>query len=204
MIPRIIHQCWFGDKSAPFENMATWQKLNPSFEYKLWRDWDMPLLLSNLDKWQQINTWNGKSDVARFEMLERFGGIYIDADTVALRPLTDDLLDNEFFAVYESETVRPGLVASGIMGAELGNTLIKKLVAGITFMRDMNEHPAWLQVGPGYLTQTIKGYVGKVKIYPSAYFLPQHYTGALAKADREPYCSHSWGTTTQSYEQVAA
>lgn len=199
MIPKIIHQCWFGPKPMPAKNMATWPKLNPGWDYKLWRDQDMPQLLRNYSRWQQIDTWNGKSDVARFEMLERFGGIYIDADTIALRPLTDDLLQNEFFACYESETERPGLVASGIMGAKQGNPLIELLVTGISVMSNMNAQPAWMQVGPGYLTRILSAYRGQVKIYPSAYFLPTHYTGKKSQSDIEPYCSHSWGTTTGEY-----
>jgi mannosyltransferase OCH1-like enzyme len=183
---------------------SSWQRLNPSFEYKLWRDWDMKYLLRNYSQWKAINTWNGKSDVARFEMLERFGGIYIDADTVALRPLTDDLLENDFFACYESETERPGLVASGIMGAIPGHLLMSLCIGAIAGMEDINSKPAWDQVGPGLLTRKLQGFHSQFKIYPSRYFLPTHYTGKQAQVDFQPYCSHSWGTTTGQYDKVTA
>jgi len=44
--------------------------------------------------------FDGAADVARVEILHRFGGIYVDADAEAVRPLDGaDWLDARFFAV---------------------------------------------------------------------------------------------------------
>ena len=40
-----------------------------------------------------------KADILRYELLYRFGGLYIDADIICLKPLNDLLLDNLFLKV---------------------------------------------------------------------------------------------------------
>jgi hypothetical protein len=63
---------------------------------------------------------NGVADMMRWEILHAAGGIVVDADSIALRPLDDHLLDCEAFACWENEIVRPGLIAAGYFGAEPG------------------------------------------------------------------------------------
>lgn len=41
---------------------------------------------------------NGVADMMRWEILQAHGGIVVDADSIALRPLDDHLLDCEAFA----------------------------------------------------------------------------------------------------------
>ena len=46
-IPKIIHQIWIGDKSKqPVELMKTWETMNPTWEYKLWTEENIPELFN--------------------------------------------------------------------------------------------------------------------------------------------------------------
>ena len=90
-VPKIIHQIWFGDPSRLDKaRIAQWKMYAELFDYKyfLWseindlavksfmepRNYD---LLIELRK--RGNYWSA-SDVLRYELMKRFGGVYVDVD----------------------------------------------------------------------------------------------------------------------------
>jgi mannosyltransferase OCH1-like enzyme len=91
-IPKIVHQIWFGKplnkKSLRYNLMKNLEKtaLENGYEYKCWTDKD--LLFENFPlTWEfiQLSIQYGKSrlaqvaDLARLEILHRFGGVYMDS-----------------------------------------------------------------------------------------------------------------------------
>ena len=116
-IPKKIHQIWLGsplpDKYAEFAE--TWKAKHPTWEYKLWTDSD----ISNLDikrrkVYESADNYGAKSDIARYEILKQFGGLYVDTDFECLRSF-DDLLYLDFFTGvgYDKEVqLYNGLIAS--------------------------------------------------------------------------------------------
>lgn len=89
-IPKIIHQIWIGDKAEPpMQWIETWSKdfveQNPGYIHVLWRDEDLKGIdMQNRDLYDAEPTLPGKADIARYEILRRYGGIYVDADIVWL------------------------------------------------------------------------------------------------------------------------
>jgi mannosyltransferase OCH1-like enzyme len=73
----------------------------------------------------------GVADMMRWEILERYGGFAVDADSVCVRPLADWLFEPEIFACWENEIARPGLIANGYVYSHPGNRLIRQLVNDI-------------------------------------------------------------------------
>lgn len=126
-IPKIIHYCWFGKTPIPVENqkwMDTWKKYCPDFEIVEWNE-------SNFDITQneyvmqayQSGKWAFVSDFARVDVIERFGGVYLDTDVELVRNI-DELLKNDAFCGFESEDY----VAFGLgFGAVKHHSIIKKL-----------------------------------------------------------------------------
>ena len=84
-IPKIIHQIWLGPHKPPF-SMDSWKNKYcsrfPDWKYKLWTEYEIrrQLDLINLSYYQKDPRWDAKSDIARYEILYRFGGMYIDSD----------------------------------------------------------------------------------------------------------------------------
>ena len=82
-IPKIIHHIWLG---SPFPEKykilrETWKKHHPDWEFVLWTDEDIEAFgLFNKDLYDQSDNYGAKSDIARYEILYRFGGLYIDTD----------------------------------------------------------------------------------------------------------------------------
>jgi mannosyltransferase OCH1-like enzyme len=77
-IPQIIHQIWLG---SPIPELyagweQTWQKLNPGWDYRLWNEREIDAFgLVNRRAYDESTSYGVKSDLARYEILERLGGI---------------------------------------------------------------------------------------------------------------------------------
>jgi hypothetical protein len=85
MIPKIIHQLWLGPRPLPTYT-ESWKlcAFKNDWEYRLWRDKDIDELEL---KWRACYDaaplFQIKSDIARIEILSRFGGFYFDCDFVS-------------------------------------------------------------------------------------------------------------------------
>lgn len=97
-IPRIIHQTW-KDRTIPPAWEAyhrSWRRHHPAWELRLWTDHDLRELIRRDYAWF-LPIYDGyphpiqRVDAARYFMLHRYGGLYVDLDFECLRPL-DDLL----------------------------------------------------------------------------------------------------------------
>ena len=86
MIPKIIHQIWLGDQSQrPINLMKTWEDMNPGWVYKLWTDDNLPKLICQ-EQFDKMKGLHGKADILRYELLYKYGGFYIDADSECVLP----------------------------------------------------------------------------------------------------------------------
>ena len=92
-IPHKIHQIWIGSElPEKYKNWcASWKKLNPSWEYKLWNENDILNILSGTIRQVFLESKNpgAKSDIARYAILEKEGGIYYDTDFECIKPLEE-------------------------------------------------------------------------------------------------------------------
>ncbi len=212
MIPKIIHTIWIGDKKRP-EPSKLWADLNPDYEHMHWDEAKLNVDLSGSLDNEYVNMYlsredkkysdkyNGAVNILRLLVLQKYGGIYFDADCIPYRPLTDDLLDNEFFSVHENELYCPGTIANGIIGSVPNHDLINTMVYRLSEC-PIQTNRSWIATGPMYLTRSLKGYTGQHTLYPSYYFLPTHWSGKKVDSKGfESYCGHSWGTTHNAYKK---
>ena len=107
LIPPILHYCWFGRGDMPElakKCMDSWRHYCPEFELKLWNE-DNYDVTKNAYMWAayQAGKWAYVSDYARVDVVNEYGGIYLDTDVELLQPL-DALRREQAFAGYESET----------------------------------------------------------------------------------------------------
>ena len=180
--------------------MNSWIEKHPGWEYKLWTEENLPKLI-NYKHFVATYKPSGKANIVRYELLYKYGGVYVDADARCLNALEEIFLENESFAGWENEQKRPGLVNNCFMGATKGNRLIKKLVDGISQLdadklSDPNLSPTWIATGPQFLTNTIKENPDyQMTIYPSHFFSPQHFTGEKYTGTGKIYAEHVWGST---------
>lgn len=227
-IPKILHQLWIGDASkAPRAWMQTWETHhNPLYNgwtYKFWNEARLQQEGITFRCQRQIDAIaeiNGKADIIRWELLERFGGVFVDADSVCLRPLDPDLLlDSDAvrrqggFAAYENENIRQGLVATGTMGFIPGHPLVRAIVDRIAsgaLDHDIATTRAWFSVGPGLLTRMLSesessptASYNHIHIFPSYYFLPTHFMGPAYMGHGVVFAYQEWSTAKSNYGDPA-
>lgn len=135
MIPKIIHQIWLSDVTTmpevQKEYCTSWQKHNPTFEYKLWDDsiWDV---FGGRAFWNQKLKLQGVhpgvlTDVLRALVIDKFGGIYADTDTICHQSV-DCLLNTDILLAYDYH----GIVMGGFFGGSSNNLLTTTIVANFS------------------------------------------------------------------------
>jgi inositol phosphorylceramide mannosyltransferase catalytic subunit len=128
-IPKKIHWIWLGSPlPEKYKKIhATWRQKHPGWEFKLWTDNDIAgLNLKNKEQFDKAINWGEKSDILRYEILERFGGLYIDVDFECLQSF--DWLHTicDFYAGIAYDK-RP-LLYNGLIGATPNHPIINACV----------------------------------------------------------------------------
>jgi len=208
-IPKIIHQIWIGPKPKPTKFMDTWKEKNPDFEYICWSEEEIEkrqFVFKCQEKIDEIEEINGKADILRWEILYKYGGVFLDADSICIEPIDDELLNKKCFAGWEQEEVREGLIATGTIGFPPEHPLVKAAISWI-LNNEVSQKKAglmaWQSVGPGLLTRMYNtGLFKDLHIFPSYAFLPIHLTGREYKGHGKVYAFQAWGSTKQSYEKM--
>ncbi|MBT0667900.1 mannosyltransferase [Novosphingobium profundi] len=207
MIPKSFHFIWVGDESRRPDNcIATWREAHPDWAFRLWGNAELEaggwINQRHIDAMRR-REWNGVADMLRWEILHAHGGVVFDADSVCTRPLDDELLDCPAFACWESEIARPGLIAAGYFGCQQGNPFVKGIIEAIAAETTVVGDMAWKTVGPLRLTQCYRdfGYT-PLRIYPSHYFIPRHFTGVTYQGNDPVYAHQLWGTTGRRYDDL--
>jgi GT2 family glycosyltransferase len=208
-IPKIIHQLWIGTKPAPITLMNTWKDKHPEFEYIFWNEEEIAkrkFVFKCQEKIDGIEEINGKADIMRWEILCKFGGVFLDADSICIEPIDEELMSKKCFAGWEQEQARPGLIATGTMGFPPKHPLLKRAIKWILNNEVTQEKAklmAWQSVGPGLLSRMYDtGEFNDLHIFPSYTFLPIHLTGVEYKGHGKIYAFQAWGSTKQSYDNM--
>jgi inositol phosphorylceramide mannosyltransferase catalytic subunit len=186
-IPKIIHQVWIGSKKVPWKWINSFKedfiKKHPEWKYYLWTDKEVAKLnLVNKTHYDNEKGYNGKADILRYELLYKFGGIYIDADSYWLGLDLGDLIKQTnytgFFAAIENKEKCNKCLANGVMGSSVNNPIAKYLVDIMnkqynTHIRDYAVVGPWLTVGPYYIDQIL--YKFNITVFPDYYFYPIYW-----------------------------
>ncbi|EDV0264103.1 hypothetical protein YM80_004813 [Salmonella enterica subsp. salamae] len=201
LIPKIIHIIWIGDETKrPDTFINTWKYYNPDWEIMIWGNKQL-----KQNKWfnqDHINErFNAKeytsvSDMMRYEILFKHGGFFVDADTVCTAPLESWLFDSQICMSMENEITRPGLIANCYIAAEPRSVLMAEIMMAIKEVPNIWSEPAWIVTGPKLLTDTVHRLkYTNLTLWPSHYFIPEHFTGENYLGNGHMFAKHIWGTT---------
>ena len=139
MIPQILHRIWWGSPMpAEFAaNGDAWRRLNPAWTLTDWTSLDAFGPLANqalYDAAPARDPHRYRADVARLEILHRYGGVYVDCDMEPLRPIAA-ILAGRSCVVAESPNVGPHgvrLMSNAFMAAEPGHPFLAAAIAGLS------------------------------------------------------------------------
>ncbi len=175
-IPKKIHQVWIGPKKIPEKYLhwgKTWIKKNPQWEYKLWTDKDIKnLSMHNKSLFYSTNNVGFKSDLARYEILYKYGGIYIDTDFECLEEIPDNLRNFDFVSSTGFDFTP--VILNGFIMASPKNYIIKKIIYDIESPYNSKEPMDVINSsGPNRLTSLyFRHYCKNSIILPSNYCYP--------------------------------
>lgn len=198
MIPKKLHFIWIGDESKiPFKCINTWVDKNKGYTVKLWGNDALRQTWINDKQLREMlakKDYAGASDVMRYEILYKEGGIYLDADSYCVKPLEDWLLDCEAFACWEQEIVRNNLVANTYIGGVEGASVWQKCIEEISTKDCTEQKLAWMITGPMLVTDVFFKAQANLTVYPSHFFMPEHHTGYKSKVTGHHFAGHLWGS----------
>jgi mannosyltransferase OCH1-like enzyme len=180
-IPKILHQIWIG-KEMPERNRvmcSSWTRLNPEFEYRLWDDGAIRGLgdFEARGAYDRARSLGTKSDIARYEILRRFGGIYVDTDFECVKPIAE-LADACELIVGNLYSEMPQITNS-LIGVRPGHWLMSLLCARTANAKSSTEPMEVLEsTGPFLITRSIIENFQSLGdydiVFPSSYFYPLH------------------------------
>lgn len=203
-IPRTIHQIWVGPLQPP-RYIKTWQNID-GWDHKLWDEAAIAGLNMKNQKlynfYMDQKIYYGAADVARLEILEQYGGVYIDADTVRIKQWGDQwFLETEFFAVQANTAPQTHYrVANGIMGCVPGAALITEYIKRMGQAKEVL--PCWSTIGGTMLTELVLDMVAdpNIAILPSYTFYPRNSRGLRSEGYENAIARHVWGSTKGLYQ----
>lgn len=106
MIPKIIHYCWFGKnpKNEIIEKcINSWKKYCGDWQIIEWNEDNYDISkIPYVEEAYESKKWAFVADVVRLEVVNKYGGIYLDTDVELLENI-DFLLKNEAFYFFESD-----------------------------------------------------------------------------------------------------
>jgi len=184
-IPKIIHFMWIGsDLPKIYDgNIKDWKNKNPNFEVVVWDDKAVNEFLQGR-KLEQIfhssNNMGIKSDVARYEILKQYGGLYLDTDFICLSSEFEFIHDNLSF--YSCCSFEKKLnIFNGMLAAEPNHPIINLCIENCDLSRCQSiaceSTRVLYQTGPYLFTRCIVTYLYNTHrdnevVFPAQYFYP--------------------------------
>ncbi|MCC9041870.1 glycosyl transferase [Myroides sp. M-43] len=213
MIPKIIHLCWFGGSKFPESVeicIASMKKHNPDYQIMIWNEenYDVNKCRFTSEAYRE-KKFAFVSDVCRLEVLQQYGGVYLDTDVEILKSF-DPLLDNDFFLGRESLT----LLCTAVIGCVPNHPLTAELLTYYSsksfyrypllksFYKKINKTPNTVIISKmlsnnGLLKDNSCQRIDKYNlvIYPTYYFSPIDYKTKVFNKSEDTYCIHHFTTT---------
>ena len=199
-----IHYCWVGgsEKSDKIKMcIDSWKKFCPHAEIIEWNEsnYDVrknPYISQAYDQ----QKWAFVTDYMRFDILRKYGGVYLDTDVELLKDITP-LTEDSFMGFESRKYVAPGL----IMHSKPGDELLTEILDYYDHLDGFTMDETVVTIVTGILekhglrrdnsVQTVAGYV----IYPTEYFNPKGGDYGMEKITENTYSIHhyeaSWKST---------
>lgn len=181
-VPKVIHQVWVGPpmpgEFAAFA--ARWRELHPGWDYRLWTEPELAQLdMANRSIYDAADRLTHhrheaaqlRADVARYEILHSYGGVYLDTDIAPLRPLDPLIAGTSLGMAWETNGVHVG---NSVIVAAPANPVLAAIIRGIP-ARIEGADPGWRPnnlTGPKYIGPIMLANRAQVSLWDQRTFFP--------------------------------
>ena len=200
-IPRVFHQVWINDRDPELPALSRryrdrWLELHPGWEYRLWKLDNLDFARRRPELIAQCSHYAQMADILRLEVLYQHGGVYLDTDFEALRPI-DAIVGSSGGHLLCSED--GAHISTGIIGARPYSPLIARLLDALP--ERLGVHAVNVETGPVFVTRELLsgGFDSDVRLAPSRWFYPYSWDEPHRANETFPEAyavhrwAHSWG-----------
>jgi mannosyltransferase OCH1-like enzyme len=205
----MFHTFW-GGPPIPAEFLRfrdRWAELHPGWAVLVWSDETyqreiMPARTADFycdpTRWSpKSSVWQWRADLARYEILAKMGGVWIDADLEPLRPIDPIIEQAEGGAFAAREDARH--INNAFMGCEPDHPFLVDVLGGLPDRVTRNRHlRVNRSIGAGYLTVVAERHPGLL-VLPRELIYPFSYTELHRRGEKFPdaFTVHHWNNRTQ-------
>ena len=196
-IPKVFHQIWLGPNPLPkefSEYAETWVKHHPGWTRKLWTEENLPKDLELADYIRRSHSYSNQSNLIRYELLYRYGGVYVDTDFECFKSIEPLLDDISAFAGYQIDNpTGVGAVNPALIGAVPGHPLLRSAIDAV---------PKWFKptllpcvLGPQLFTVEANKR-NDITVFPTWMFYPYRWDEPHRRHEKFPnaYAVHYWSS----------
>jgi|GEM_PF-6242527 len=180
-IPRILHIIWLNSNTNPIrrpnyvdENIGKWKDIMPDWEIKVWTENNInDLPLNALEQIQKAEKGAQKADIARYFIIEKYGGLYVDTDVIPYRNLEPLLsFENSELILCHDIPVSWTYISIGFFGA-IPHHPVLKTACEMAKIAELNTCDIHMKTGPRLFGQAVYDTQitnQKYLLLPSKYF----------------------------------
>lgn len=195
MIPKIIHRIWIGDIEIPSEFQDfwhSWKIFHPDWKFFDWNNESIKDL-SLYPIIAQIKVPAAAADIARYEILCRYGGVYVDCDFECKKNI-EELIQNTDFLVCNENGNFGILCSNSFFASEPEHKILKKAINELleTDIDIINNSSPDGVTGPYFFRRVINNH--QVKLLPTETLYPyMHFKRDYYKYNPDKvYAIHHW------------
>jgi inositol phosphorylceramide mannosyltransferase catalytic subunit len=185
----LIHRMWLGPRPMPARFRAygqAWRDLNPECEVTDWSWHNLPADLANGDvlddlrrrctRGDSIELATALADVICYDLVFRFGGVYLNCDIEPVRPLPGQMTDGAPWASMEDQVHVVNAAFGGAAGSEPWRLVVEELLpARYWRLRAAGEEEMNQLTGPHLLGELLAVAPGCLRVFARETFCPLHF-----------------------------
>jgi len=126
-IPKIIWSYWDSDEIPEIVKLSiqSWKKTSPQYKINFMNQKNVEKYVSLPENWKTLPAYR-QSDIIRLRLLEKYGGVWIDASTILLEDLDKFISkDNLTFFITPSSSLENPVFENWFISAPPNNKVIK-------------------------------------------------------------------------------
>lgn len=210
-IPKVIHYIWVGGAKKPEsveKYIATWREHCPDYEIIEWNEQNYNIQLNRYAREAySAKKWAFVTDYMRLDILDQFGGIYMDSDVEVLKNL-DDFLKDSAFSSFEAGDPSQIFMPTGMMASEKGGVWVRYLKSYYSPHKSFFRTNGEIDDTPNTVTitrMTVDKYGVKLNnklqkfddftIYPSEYFCPKSWSTREINITKNTHTIHHFAAS---------
>jgi inositol phosphorylceramide mannosyltransferase catalytic subunit len=153
-IPKVFHRVWLGGQLMPLEFIEwgkTWTAMHPGWTMKLWTEETLPRIVNEY-QYKRAVCLAQRADVIRYEIMQRYGGVYVDCDIECVRNVEPLLEDCDLAVMSNLAEATPEWLSNGFFACTPDHPAMRELVLRLPANWSTQ---VWTSMGPPYFTKIV-------------------------------------------------